>query len=331
MSPDFHRRLTIFKKNRRAVAALWTMAFMLFAGLGAELISNSAPIIANINGQTIFPAYVEYDRESLGLEGAGIVDYRELNPQFSWSVWPPLEWDPFEIDSEQMEYLAPPSAAHIMGTDVAGRDVFARLLFGTRISLLFGVGFWILTYIVGTTVGLFMGFVGGSVDLYGQRLMEIFGSIPSLMLLLFIASVMTPGPVLLCLFVCLFGWMGIAQFMRAEALRNRSLTFTEAAVSLGAGRPRLLFTHVLPNSLVPIITFSPAAVIGGIYTLASLDFLGFGVPPPTPSWGELMDQARVNYQVAWWLAVFPSLFLFVTIVCLNFIGESVRKAFDPRA
>ena len=331
MSPDFERRFFIFKKNRRAMVSFWIMITLLLAGLCAELISNSAPIVANINGRTIFPSYVEYDRESLGLEGAGVIDYRELKPQFNWSIWPLLSWDPYEIDSEQSEYLAAPNPSHLMGTDTAGRDVFARLLYGTRISLLFGIGFWILTYVVGTVLGLMMGFVGGSLDLYGQRLMEIFGSIPSLMLLLFIGSVMTPGPLLLCLFVCLFGWMGIAQYMRSEALRNRNLTFTEAAVSLGAGRARLLFTHVLPNSLVPIITFSPSAVIGGIYTLASLDFLGFGVPPPTPSWGELMDQARANYQVAWWLAVFPSVFLFTTILCLNFIGEAVRKAFDPRA
>ncbi|MEN9528676.1 MAG: hypothetical protein RI932_549 [Pseudomonadota bacterium] len=331
MSPDFQRRLAIFKKSRRALVALYVMLLMLLAGVGAELVSNSAPIVARINGKTIFPAYFEYDRQTLGLDDAGVIDYRELRPQFEWSVWPPLKWDPFEIDGEQMEYLSAPSTSHLMGTDAAGRDVFARLLYGTRISLLFGVGFWLITYVVGTVAGLFMGFIGGRVDLYGQRFMEIFGSIPSLMLLLFIASVITPGPILLCLFVCFFGWMGIAQFMRAEALRNRNLTFTEAAVSLGAKRSRLLFTHVLPNSLVPIITFSPAAVIGGIYTLASLDFLGFGVPPPTPSWGELLDQARTNYQVAWWLAVFPSLFLFITILCLNFIGEAVRKAFDPRA
>jgi microcin C transport system permease protein len=331
MSPDFQRRFSIFKRNRRAVVSFWVMALMLVSGLAAELISNSAPVVAGINGKIIFPAYVEYDRESLGLEGAGVIDYRELKPQFAWSVWPLLNWDPLEIDSEQSEYLSPPNASHLMGTDAAGRDVLARLLYGTRISLLFGIGFWIVTYIAGTILGLMMGFAGGSLDLYGQRLMEVFGSIPSLMLLLFIGSVMTPGPVLLCLFVCLFGWMGIAQYMRSEALRNRNLTFTEAAVSLGAGRARLLFTHVLPNSLVPIITFSPTAVIGGIYTLASLDFLGFGVSPPTPSWGELLDQARANYQVAWWLAVFPSLFLFITILCLNFIGEAVRKAFDPRA
>ena len=331
MSPDLKRRVTIFKKNRRAVVALWFMIFLLLAGLGSELISNSAPIVGQVQGKVVFPAYVQYDRSLLGLQGAGVIDYRELKSEFDWAIWPLLGWDPYEIDSEQMEYLSAPNGSHLMGTDSAGRDVFERLLYGSRISLLFGIGYWIITYIVGTSLGLLMGFVGGRVDLYGQRLMEIFGSIPSLMLLLFIGSVMTPGPLLLCVFVCIFGWMSIAQFMRAEALRNRSLTFTEAAISLGARRPRLLFTHILPNSLVPIITFSPVAVIGGIYTLASLDFLGFGVQPPTPSWGELMDQARVNYQVAWWLAVFPSIFLFLTILALNFIGEAVRKAFDPRA
>ncbi len=331
MTPDFKRRLSLFTSNRRAVASLVVMVLMLLSGLGAELISNSAPIVAQINGKVIFPSYIDYDRESLGLEGAGSVDYRELKPQFSWSIWPPLNWDPIEIDNEQAEYLSPPSASHLMGTDAAGRDVFARLLYGTRISLLFGVGFWFVTYIFGTILGLLQGFVGGKFDLFGQRLIEVFSSIPTMMLLLFIVSVMSPGPVVLCLFLCLFGWIGICQYMRTEALRNRNLTFTEAAVSLGASRSRLLFTHILPNSLVPIITFSPMAVIGGIESLATLDFLGFGVPAPTPSWGELLDQARTNYQVAWWLAVFPSFFLFITVLCLNFIGEAVRKAFDPRA
>jgi microcin C transport system permease protein len=331
MSPDFRRRVLLFRSSRRAVFSVFVIVGLLLAGLGAELISNSAPVIARINGTTIFPAYVAYEREALGLDGAGSIDYRELQTQFAWSVWPPLKWDPVEIDSEQMEYLSAPSATHLMGTDAAGRDVFARLLYGTRISLLFGVGFWLITYVVGTILGLLQGFVGGRFDLIGQRLIEIFGSVPVMMLLMFIVSVTEPGPILLCLFLCLFGWMGISQYMRTEALRNRNLTFTEAAQSLGASRSRLIFSHVLPNSLVPIITFSPYAVIGGIESLATLDFLGFGVPPPTPSWGELLDQARANYQVAWWLAVFPSLFLFITILCLNFIGEAVRKAFDPRA
>ena len=321
----------MFRSSRSAMASLIVVVGLLLAGLGAELISNSAPVIAHINGKTIFPAYVNYERDVLGLEGAGTIDYRELRPQFSWSVWPVLKWDPVEIDSEQMEYLSPPSISHLMGTDAAGRDVFARLLYGTRISLLFGIGYWLVTYVIGIVLGLMQGFFGGWFDLIGQRLIEIFSAIPVMMLLLFIVSVASPNPVLLCLFLCIFGWMGICQYMRTEALRNRNLTFTEAATSLGASKSRLLFSHILPNSLVPIITFSPYAVIGGIESLATLDFLGFGVPPPTPSWGELLDQARTNYQVAWWLAVFPSVFLFITILCLNFVGEAVRKAFDPRS
>lgn len=321
----------MFRSSRSAMASLIVVVGLLLAGLGAELISNSAPVIAHINGKTIFPAYVNYERDVLGLDGAGTIDYRELRPQFSWSVWPVLKWDPVEIDSEQMEYLSPPSSSHLMGTDAAGRDVFARLLYGTRISLLFGIGYWLVTYVIGIVLGLMQGFFGGWFDLIGQRLLEIFSAIPVMMLLLFIVSVASPNPVLLCLFLCIFGWMGICQYMRTEALRNRNLTFTEAATSLGASKSRLLFSHILPNSLVPIITFSPYAVIGGIESLATLDFLGFGVPPPTPSWGELLDQARTNYQVAWWLAVFPSVYLFITILCLNFVGEAVRKAFDPRS
>lgn len=331
MSPDFQRRLHHIKKSKRAMISLAILLVMMIASLCAEMLTNSSPIVAKINGKIIVPAYVQYERTDLGQEGAGVVDYRELKDKFEWAVWPPLKWDPFEIDSEQMEYLTSPNAVHPMGTDSAGRDVFARLLYGTRISFLFGIAYWLITYVIGVVIGLFTGFVGGNIDLYGQRLIEIFQSTPHFPLLLFIVSVVTPSPFVLALFLCLFGWTGIAQYMRVEALKNRNLTFTEAAVSLGAGRARLLFTHILPNSLIPIITFSPMAVISGIYSLASLDLLGFGVPPPTPSWGELLDQARANYQVAWWLAVFPSFFLFTTILCLNFVGESVRKAFDPRA
>lgn len=331
MSPDLQRRIQHFKKSKRAVISTLILALMLIAGLGAELISNSSPIIAKIQGRIIVPAYVDYERVELGQEGAGVVDYRELKDQYEWAIWPPLQWDPLEIDSEQSEYLSEPNAQHLMGTDSAGRDVFARLLYGTRISFLFGIAYWIVTYLIGIVIGLSTGFVGGNLDLYGQRFIEIFQSTPHFPLLLFIVSVITPSPIILALFLCFFGWTGIAQYMRVEALRNRNLTFTEAAVSLGAGRTRLLFKHILPNSLVPIITFSPMAVISGIYSLASLDLLGFGVPPPTPSWGELLDQARSNYQVAWWLAVFPSFFLFLTILCLNFMGESFRRAFDPRA
>ncbi|NBO37850.1 ABC transporter permease subunit [bacterium] len=331
MSPDFQRRLKHFKTLRRAVYSFWILVIMMIASLFAELITNSSPIIAKINGRIFVPAYVQYEREELGQEGAGVVDYRELKEKYEWAIWPPLKWDPIEIDGEQSEYLTAPMRAHLMGTDRAGRDVFARLLYGTRISFLFGLAYWLITYVIGTCVGLFTGFVGGSIDLYGQRLIEIFQSTPHMPLLLFIVSVVSPSPILLALFLCIFGWTGIAQYMRVEALRNRSLTFTEAAISMGASRSRLLFTHILPNSLVPLITFSPMAVVSGIYSLASLDLLGFGVPPPTPSWGELLDQARANYQVAWWLAVFPSFFLFLTILCLNFLGEAVRKAFDPRS
>ncbi|MEN9809355.1 MAG: hypothetical protein RLZZ488_922 [Pseudomonadota bacterium] len=331
MSPDFKRRLQHFTRSRRAIVSLVILFVMMVSSLLAEVITNSSPIIAKLNGRVLVPAYIQYEREELGQEGAGVIDYRELKDQFEWAVWPPLKWDPFEIDSEQAEYLTAPTELHLMGTDSAGRDVFARLLYGTRISFLFGIAYWLVTYVIGITVGLFTGFVGGNVDLYGQRLIEIFQSTPSFPLLLFIVSIVTPSPIVLALFLCVFGWTGIAQYMRVEALRNRNLTFTEAAVSLGAGRLRLLFTHILPNSLIPLITFSPIAIISGIYSLASLDLLGFGVPPPTPSWGELLDQARANYQVAWWLAVFPSFFLFMTILCLNFVGEAVRKAFDPRA
>jgi microcin C transport system permease protein len=169
------------------------------------------------------------------------------------------------------------------------------------------------------------------VDLFGQRLVEIFSSIPQFYLLLLVITMVQPSVITLIVISFIFSWVGLSQYMRAEALRNKSLTFCEAARALGATPARVLFGHVLPNSLVPLITFAPFTVIGGILGLAGLDLLGFGVPAPTPSWGELLDQARKNFQVAWWLAVFPGAYLFLSVVTLNLIGEALRAAFDPRA
>lgn len=330
MSPEFKRRLQIFWRKKSARVSFVFLSVLLLASVFAEGVSNSKPVVAYINNTLLFPAYVDYNRADVGLEGAGVVDYREVKDQMSFAVWPPLRWDPFENDEELEEMMSPPSARHPMGTDVAGRDVFARLLYGTRISFFFAFGVWIFTYIVGTVLGLLQGFFGGKVDIIGQRLVEVFASIPEFYLLLFLITILQPNIFILIVIASTFGWVSISQYMRAEALRNRSLPFTEAATSLGSSRRRILFKHILPNSLVPIITFSPFAIVAAIYGLAGLDLLGFGVPAPTPSWGELLDQARRNFQVAWWLAAFPSLFLFSTIVSLNLIGESLRSAFDPR-
>lgn len=330
MTPESRRRLRNFFSRKPAVASLALVLVMGVCGLFSEWITNSKPVVGMINGKVIFPAYFNYNLEDVGQAGAGTVDYREIREDFKWAFWPPLKWDPYETDDALDRYPAPPSKDHPMGVDVAGRDVFARLLYGTRISFFFAFSVWIITYVVGTVVGMVQGFFGGKADLLGQRLVEIFSSIPEFYLLLFLISVLSPNVFVLIVISSVFGWVTISQYMRAEALRNRNLAYTEAAGSLGASRARVLFKHIFPNSLIPLVTFSPFAIVGAITALSALDLLGFGVPPPTPSWGELLDQARSNFQIAWWLAFFPSLFLFLSVTAFNLIGEALRSAFDPR-
>lgn len=331
MSPEIKRRLKIFQQSKPAMLALFFLIALGFLSTFSEWVTNSKPVFGVINGKFVVPAYVDYNKADLGSEGAGLPDYRELKPNFKWALWPVFNWDPIENDIELEPFMFPPTKSHIMGSDVAGRDVFARLLYGARISFVFALGCWFFTYLIGTSLGLAQGFYGGKIDLVGQRIVEIFSSIPVLYLLLLLISLISPNLFFLVVIASVFGWVSISQYMRGEALKNRSLVYTEAARALGATQSRLIFRHILPNSLIPLVTFSPFAIVGFISYLSSLDFLGFGVPAPTPSWGELFDQARSNFQTAWWLATFPTLFVFFTVVALNFIGEALRSAFDPRA
>ncbi len=329
-SPETRRRLRIFASYKRAVVALAILVALFGGSLLAEVVTNSRPVVAKLGDRILFPAHFDYNWEDVGQAGAGVVDWREIRDEFTWSVWPLRDWDPFESDDELDQYLTAPGGTHLMGTDTAGRDVFARLLYGTRISFFFALAVWIVTYTIGTLLGLLQGFLGGPVDLLGQRVVEVFSSIPEFYLLLMLITMLSPNVWVLIIISSIFGWVSISQYMRAEALRNRGLLYSEAARSLGASPVRVLLSHILPNSLIPLVTFSPFAIVGGVSALAALDLLGFGVPAPTPSWGELLEQARRNYQVAWWLAVFPSSFLFLTVVCFNLVGEALRAAFDPR-
>lgn len=329
-SPEFRKRLVLVWRRKSARFSLLFLIGLLLASVGGEVITNSKPVVAKINGKLIFPAYVDYNRPDMGLVGAGVVDYRELKDDLEFAIWPLMNWDPYENDLELDTIISPPTARHIMGTDVAGRDVFARLLYGTRISFLFAFSVWVISYLIGTAMGLLQGFFGGRVDIIMQRLVEIFNATPYFFLLLILITLLQPNVFVLIGITSIFAWVSISQYMRGEALRNRSLPFTEAAYALGSSRRRILLKHILPNSIIPLITFSPFAIVAAIYSLASLDLLGFGVPAPTPSWGELLDQARRNFQVAWWLALFPSAFLLSSIVSLNLVAEALRGAFDPR-
>ena len=283
------------------------------------------------HGQYYTPVLRNYYPDTFGQVDEVVTNYRAIKILGEdWAIWPPVHWDPLESNKSVQNYPSPPTAENFFGTDDRGRDVLARLIYGFRYSIVFALLVWLSTYIVGTVAGAVMGYLGGRVDLQGQRIVEIFDAMPTMLLLITLISIFSATLQLLVLFTTLFGWMMISVYMRAEFLRLRRRDFVESARALGAGHWRIIFRHILPNALGPILTFSAFTIAGGISSLAALDYLGFGLPPPTPSWGELLNQAQRNFTVAWWLAVFPSAALFLSLVILNIIGEGVRDRLDPR-
>lgn len=325
------KRYRHFKKTRRSVIAAFVFGFLFLISLTAELWSNSKPVMMRYQGKYYFPAVKYYHPDVFAQTETMVTDYRAIaisNDDFS--IWPLVRWDPYESDKSLDSYPAPPSATHLLGTDDTGRDVFSRLIYGFRYTIWYALAVWFFSFVVGTIFGAIMGFWGGKVDLIGQRLLEIFESTPTLLLLITIISFVGSSINVLIVFSVAFGWMGISVYMRSEFLRLRRRDFVEAARAAGATSQRIIFKHILPNALTPIFTFSPIVITAGISSLAVLDFLGFGLPPPTPSWGELLKQAQNNFTTAWWLATYPSVALFVTLVSLNLVGEGLRDAYDPK-
>jgi microcin C transport system permease protein len=331
LTPLTRRRLLSFRRNRLAMASLVLFGLALSASLVAEFIANDRPFVMRYRGKTYFPVVSPPSASELGVQGQYTVDYRALDlGSEGWAFFPPIRFNPLESNLKVDRYPSPPTLQNPFGTDDRGRDVFARLLYGFRFSIFYALGVWLITFAIGITLGLVMGFFGGRVDFTGQRLTEILSSVPQFFLLIILISIFTPNMWLLIAISSAFGWINISYYMRAEALKIRKLEYVEAARALGEPTWRVLFRHVLPNALTPIVTFSPFAIAAGITGLAALDYLGFGLTPPTPSWGELLNQAKKNFTTAWWLAFFPSLALFSTLTMLNFIGEGLRNAFDPR-
>lgn len=331
-NPQTKKRWLRFTSTKRAVIASWIFLFLIFLSVTAEFWANNKPIVMSYKGSLYFPAIKSYHPSTFGMEGAFVTDYRAMDWQASdnWAVWPLVKWDPYESNSKVETYPGKPTNENWFGTDDRGRDVLSRLLYGFRYSFVFSICVWAFSFVIGILLGATMGFLGGRVDLWGQRFVEIFESVPTLLLLITLMTIFGANMWLLITFSALFGWMMISIYMRAEFLKLRNREFVEAARALGASRTRQIFKHILPNALGPVITFSPFAIAGGIASLAALDYLGFGLPPPTPSWGELLGQAQKNFTIAWWLAVYPSLALFLSLVVLNLIGEGIRDAFDPR-
>ncbi len=324
------KRWKIFRKSKSAVFSSILLIVMIIATFVSPFIANSKPLIVRHNGTTFFPIVKDYNVEDFGMSDTMTVDYRELKlgPD-DYALWPIIQWDPFESNSKVESYPSPPSKTNIFGTDDRGRDVFTRLLYGFKYSITYAVGVWFISLIVGTALGGTMGYFGGKVDFVGQRIVEILSTVPQFFLLIILISIFTPSLMLLVAITCVFAWIGISYYVRGEFLKNRNREFVEAARSLGASNFKIIFKHILPNSLTPIITFAPFTIAAEVAGLAALDYLGFGLQVPTPSWGELLAQAQKNYTIAWWLAVYPSIALFVVLVVLNLIGQGVRDAMDP--
>ena len=326
------RRWRIFKRSKTAVISGLFLLFLILLTFISPIIANSRPILLKFKDHYYFPIFNEYTAETFSVADRLDVDYRDLKlSSGDFAIWPIVQWDPYESNPKVESYPSKPSASNLLGTDDRGRDVFTRLLYGFKYSITYAVAVWFISLSIGTILGGTMGFFGGKIDFIGQRVVEVLSTVPQFFLLIILISIFSPTLYMLILITCVFSWIGISYYVRGEFLKNRNKEYVEAARSLGASNIKILFKHILPNSLTPIITLAPFTIAGEIVGLAGLDYLGFGLQVPTPSWGELLGQAHKNYSIAWWLALYPSLALFTVLTLLNLVGQGVRDAMDPNS
>lgn len=335
LSPIGQRRLKQFRRNGRGFWALWIFLALFIISLGAEVVANDKPILVRHQGEFYVPFLKAYPEITFGGEFATEADYRDpfvqdLIEKDGFMVWPLIRYSYDTINYHlTVAAPAPPSAENWLGTDDQGRDVLARLIYGFRLSVLFGLTLTLLGSLIGVTVGAFSGYFGGWVDLLSQRFMEIWGGMPVFFLLIILSSVIAPGFFTLLGLMVLFSWMALVDVVRAEFLKARNLDYIRAARALGVSTPRIMFRHALPNAMVAALSMMPFVLTGSITTLTGLDFLGFGMPPGSPSLGELLAQGKNNLQAPW-LGVTAFVSLAVLLSLLTFVGEAVRDAFDPR-
>ena len=334
LSPINRRRLEIFKSNRRGYYSFWLFVVLFGVSLCAELIANDKPIVFSYADELYFPIWSVYTESELGGVLRTEAEYRDpyvmnLIESDGWAVWPPIRFSFNTIDYTYQVVPAPPDTVHILGTDGQGTDIFAKLLYGFRLSVLFGISLTIISSVIGVTVGALQGYYGGLIDLLGQRLVEIQTGLPILFVLIILASIVEPNIFWLLGILSLFSWMVLVGVVRAEFLRARNFEFVRAARGLGVSDIKILYRHVLPNAMVATLTYLPFVLNGSITSLTALDFLGFGLPIDSPSFGRLLSDAKANLQAPWMaLSVFLALATLLSL--LIFIGEAVRDALDPR-
>lgn len=332
-------RRRVWRRFRQHRLGYWSLiAFVILFGISlfAELIANDKPWVVRYEGSWYFPLVKSYPETTFGGDFPTPTDYldpfieQRLKSGDNFVVYPPVHFSYDTINYfAKAPNPAPPSADNWLGTDDRGRDVFARLLYGFRLSVIFALALTVSGTLLGMLAGAVQGFYGGRIDLWLQRVIEVWGSLPELYLLIIFASIFEPHLWLLFVLLSLFGWIGLSDYVRAEFLRNRQLDYVRAARAMGLSNWQIIRRHVLPNSMTPVITFLPFRMSGAILSLTSLDFLGLGVPPPTPSLGELLQQGKSNLD-AWWISLATFAVLVVTLLLLTFMGDALRNALDTR-
>ncbi|WP_093239554.1 ABC transporter permease [Variovorax sp. EL159] len=325
-----------FRRNRLGFWSLMLFSAMVLLSLGAELLSNDRPLIVRYEGRTYFPVLREYPETVFGGDFQTPTDYLDpfiearLREKGNWALYAPNRYG-----ANTINYFAkdpapgPPSWQNWLGTDDRGRDLLAQLIYGFRVSVLFGLALAAIGTVLGVVAGAIQGYFAGKTDLLMQRAIEIWGSMPELYLLIIFSAIFAPSVALLLIILSLFGWIGLADYVRAEFLRNRQMDYVRAARALGVSNLQIMWRHILPNSMVPVVTFLPFRISASILALASLDFLGLGVPPGTPSLGELLSQGKSSID-AWWISLATFGVLVLTLALLTFMGDALRDALDPR-
>ena len=325
-----------FKRNRLGYWSLVVFCALVVLSLFAELLSNDRPLVVRYEGKTYFPMVQELPETTFGGDFEAATDY--LDPYIreritrgdNWAIYAPNPYGPKTLNYFAEEpNPSKPTADNWLGTDDRGRDLLAQLIYGFRVSVLFALALTVIGTLLGIATGAIQGFFGGRTDLAFQRFIEIWGSMPELYLLIIFSAVLSPSIGLLLVLLSLFGWMGLSDYVRAEFLRNRQMDYVRAARAMGLSNGQIIWRHVLPNSLTPVVTFLPFRMSAAILALTSLDFLGLGVPPGTPSLGELLNQGKNNID-AWWISLSTFAVLVVTLLLLTFMGDALRDALDPR-
>lgn len=344
----FRKRLRKFRSLKRGYYSFVLLLAAYFVSFALPLLINNQALIVHYEGKYYFPVLTYSPASAFGMNAIGEPNYRELKRQFqsqgsgNWVLMPLY---PYSSTEPLLDLPGSPphrpSREHIFGTDDRARDVFARLAYGFNVSMTFALLVLGSSYVFGIIIGAMLGYFGGKLDILGQRAIEIWSSLPFLYTIIIVSSIVVPIYIpgknliaqpsfwLLIVILAVFDWMGITYYVRGEFYREKAKDYVGAAIAMGVSEPKIMFKHILPNALTPVVSFAPFAIVANIEALVALDFLGFGLPAPTPSWGELIGQGTENLT-DWWLIFFPLGAMFITLLLIVFIGEAVREAFDPK-